>query len=81
MKVDHILLAAGGYELYVDDIVAFADLIGAEQRYGAPKRLVVCPKEVHAQALIDRGLGLQDGIMSNELTKWFRDIRFGGAPR
>lgn len=75
--VGRVLLLAGGDEVYVDDIRAFAGRFGAEEGVddGAGTRaLVVCPGEYHDQGILDLGVGIEETRMLQVAVAWTSTI-------
>lgn len=78
--VQRVLLVAGEDEVYLDDIRELAELMGADEDEGglakrnAKVEFTVCKGEVHAQCVIDAGLGIDDGIMFRRVLDWLQGL-------
>lgn len=84
LRADRVMLAVGGNEVYRDDICHVAKVIGAnqvdvsemevkgevEKGYNPKSQLIVCPGEMHCQASLDIGLGIDDGYMTTGIAQW-----------
>ncbi|CAK7207229.1 hypothetical protein SEUCBS139899_010038 [Sporothrix eucalyptigena] len=84
LPVEHVLLAAGADEIYRDDIIHTAEMMGAvnvsecasQKKKSEPiVELIVCPGEVHAQSIVDLGMGIKDGIMANAALRWADELK------
>ncbi|CAK7219579.1 hypothetical protein SBRCBS47491_003900 [Sporothrix bragantina] len=87
LPVDRVMLATGADEIYRDDIIHTAEMMGAsnaqedvsaasQRKKGEPVvELVVCPGEVHAQTIVDIALGIKDGMMANASLRWAEDLK------
>ncbi|KAL1888950.1 hypothetical protein Sste5346_009217 [Sporothrix stenoceras] len=80
LRADRVLLAAGGDEIYRDDIIHTAEMMGAGE---APKKrepvveVVVCPGEVHVQGVVDLAMGIEGGVMAEAMLRWADEV--GGS--
>jgi acetyl esterase/lipase len=79
IKVDKILLLAGEFECYVDDIKTFATILGASDSSSADRQFHVAKGAMHDQVMIDQALRIQDGSMSRLLFQWATGNRLGHA--
>lgn len=84
LRADRVMLAVGGNEVYLDDISHVAKVIGAnqvdvsemevkgevEKGYNPKSQLIICPGEMHCQASLDIGLGIDDGYMTTGVAQW-----------
>lgn len=84
LKAERLLLLVGGYEVSRDDVCHVAKSMGAkeveitglemkavvEKGHDPALQLIVCPGEVHCQAIIDWGLRIQDGFMMRGTVGW-----------
>lgn len=84
LRVDRMLLAVGGDEVYCSDVCHLAQVMGAvdvgvnrcnlvEERGRKDEptlQLVVCPGEMHCQTNLDISLGIMDGYMLSSVTRW-----------
>ncbi|CAK7212964.1 hypothetical protein SCUCBS95973_001638 [Sporothrix curviconia] len=82
LPVDRVVLAAGADEIYRDDIIHTAEMMGASATPNAQRKngepvveLVVCPGEVHAQTIVDIVLGIKDGMMANASLRWAEELK------
>lgn len=74
---ERVLLIAGGDEVYRDDIVAMAEVMGATTTDGGAtnsKRLIVAEGEIHAQVIVDVTLGIENGQMLQGSLHWLEGI-------
>lgn len=77
-RADHVLLVTGGDEIYRDDIVHTAEMIGAGSDADGEEgkvEVVVCPGEVHVQCVSDMALGIEGGIMTSAVLAWADKMR------
>src|SRR3569833_16719 len=74
LRAEKVLLVAGGDEVYKDDIVHTAGLMGADGRYGSAVLVVVCPGETHVQCLSDMAVGVRDGHMTEAVVIWLGSL-------
>jgi acetyl esterase/lipase len=70
VRAQRVLLVAGGDEVYRDDIVHTAKIMGATGEPGAKVEVVICPGEVHIQCGVDLAFGIEDGIMLKAVMSW-----------
>lgn len=80
LRADRVLLAAGGDEIYRDDIIHTAEMMGANEapKAGEPVvEVVVCPGEVHVQGVVDLAMGIKDGVMAEAMLRWADEV--GGS--
>jgi acetyl esterase/lipase len=75
VKVDKVLLLAGEFECYVDDIKAFATIIGASESSSADRQFHIAKGAMHDQLVIDQALRIQDGSMNRLLFQWATNNR------
>lgn len=89
LKADRVLLAAGGNEVYRDDISYVARTMGAhqvevsemelkgevEKGHDPRLQLIVCPGEMHCQASMDSSLGITSGSMTQGVGEWLSRFR------
>ena len=81
LRAEHVLLTAGGDEIYRDDIIHTAEMMGAdvadEGGEGQQSRaeVIVCPGEVHVQCISDMALGIKGGIMTRAVLEWAGRMR------
>ena len=71
-----LLLTVGGDEVYVDDVKEFGCMIGAKDRDEQPnaqRQLVVCPGELHVQAILDVALSCTHGRMLDSVLGWLQE--------
>ena len=71
-----LLLVVGLDEVYVDDVKKFGAMIDAKDRdeTNAPRQIVVCPGELHVQAILDVALHCSYGLMLNTILSWLQDF-------
>lgn len=75
LPVKNILVTAGTWEIFVDDIQALAKKMGAEQAGGgASVELELSAKEQHIQCIVDYIVGLKPGFMATSVFDWSRRI-------
>ncbi|EPE07598.1 lipase [Ophiostoma piceae UAMH 11346] len=80
-RAKHVLLTAGGDEIYRDDIIHTAEMMNAdvsdEDEEGQESRVevIVCPGEVHVQCVSDMALGIEGGIMTTAVLEWADSMR------
>ncbi|ERS96565.1 uncharacterized protein SPSK_01189 [Sporothrix schenckii 1099-18] len=77
LRADRVLLTAGGDEIYRDDIVHTAEMMGAGEtsKAGEPTvQVVVCPHEVHVQGVIDLATGIEGGVMADAMLRWADEV-------
>lgn len=73
VPVKAMLITAGTWEVFVDDILEFAKMVGAEKAgSGARVELAVCHEEVHDQWLFDCALGCRGEMLRSSL-RWLKD--------
>lgn len=80
LRADRVLLAAGGDEIYRDDIVHTAEMMGAGEtpKTGEPVvEVIVCPSEVHVQGVVDLAMGIEGGVMADAMLRWADEV--GGS--
>lgn len=70
----NVLLVAGEYEIFLDDVKRMAKLLKAEEHDDAPIQFVIGPKEVHVQCVIDINSRMQPGFSYLKVMKWLGDI-------
>jgi acetyl esterase/lipase len=75
IKVDKILLLAGEFECYVDDIKTFASILGASDSSSADRQFHIARGAMHDQVMIDQALRIQEGSMSRLLFQWATNNR------
>lgn len=75
VKVDKILLLAGEFECYVDDIKAFATILGASSSSSVDRQFHIAQGDMHDQVAIDQTLKVPGGSMTRLLFQWATDNR------
>ncbi|KAE9367204.1 alpha/beta-hydrolase [Stipitochalara longipes BDJ] len=75
--VERILLTAGVWEVFLDDIVAFSKRLQEEARPGTKVDLVVGDKEVHAACIVDTAIGLSEGDTAKAVLAWMSNANIG----
>lgn len=65
--VSSILNLAGTHELLFDDLVSFGEILAHAE---LNVRTVTCERQVHVDAILDAGSGLEPGQMSWAIWKW-----------
>jgi acetyl esterase/lipase len=70
--VQRILLTAGVWEVFLDDVVAFLKRL-EEEATGTKVELVVGRKEVHAAPIVDTSFNLEDGDSAKAILAWMGD--------
>lgn len=69
--VDSILITAGEWECFLDDIRGMADRLGAKPfGSGSPVELAIAKAEVHVQCVVDAAVNLPHGVMANSILGW-----------
>jgi len=71
--VERILLTAGVWEVFLDDIVAFSARLKDEVGPGTKVDLVVGEKEVHAACIVDTAIGLSERDTAKAVLAWMSD--------
>jgi acetyl esterase/lipase len=74
INASKMFIVAGADECYRDDIQSFANLISAgnpeEVGEAASRQLVIVPKSVHVQAVVDLAMNIENGSMTKALLDW-----------
>jgi acetyl esterase/lipase len=68
--VKRIILTAGVWEVFLDDIVLFSRRLREEAEPGTKIDFVVGEKEVHAACIVDTALGLKEGHTATAVLAW-----------
>lgn len=71
--VERILLTAGVWEVFLDDIVAFSGRLKEEAEPGTKVDFVIGAKEVHAACIVDIAIGLEEGDSAKAILAWMSD--------
>jgi acetyl esterase/lipase len=71
--VERILLTAGAWEVFLDDVVEFFERLKEETGPGTKVDLVVGRKEVHCACIVDGAFGLQEGDTAMAISSWISD--------
>jgi hypothetical protein len=72
--VDESLITAGTDEVFLDDIVAFAEMAGANDQ-GSKIQLLQCAGEAHVGFVVDLVAGVKDGEMREGTLKFLKQLR------
>ncbi len=78
LPVDKLLLTAGGWECFLDDILVMASRLEAKEfGAGAAVELSIGEKEVHVQCALDKAVGAPHGRGAQDILSWLK--RVGGV--
>ncbi|KAJ5765931.1 putative carboxylesterase 18 [Penicillium odoratum] len=69
--VDDLLITAGEWECFLDDIRGMADRLGAKPfGSGSPVELAIAKAEVHVQCVVDAAVNVSHGFMARIILRW-----------
>ncbi|KAN0091695.1 alpha/beta-hydrolase [Hyaloscypha variabilis] len=75
--VERILVTAGAWEVFLDDVVAFSARLKEEAMPGTKVDLVVGSREVHAACIVDSSIGLSEGETAKAILAWICNAAIG----
>ncbi|KAF1818653.1 alpha/beta-hydrolase [Dissoconium aciculare CBS 342.82] len=70
VEVDKILVLAGEFECYIDDIKTFANLLGTSDTKDKARQFHIARGAIHDQVVLDHALKIQGGSMDRLLFEW-----------
>lgn len=71
LPVDNLLITAGGWECFHDDIIDMASQLDAKPfGSGAAVELSIAEKEVHVQCALDKAMGVPHGKSALDILHW-----------
>ncbi|KAJ9629349.1 hypothetical protein H2203_001722 [Taxawa tesnikishii (nom. ined.)] len=71
---EKVLLAVGGHECYLDDVVRMAEMMGAEEGEGKKIQLAICKGDMHCQCVLDAGARIENGNMTRAVIDWLKTV-------
>jgi acetyl esterase/lipase len=75
IPVDDLLITAGSWECFLDDIQEMASQLDAKPfGSGASVELSIGEKEVHVQCAVDKAVNVKNGKVANDILQWLASL-------